>query len=601
MILRCSLSALYVLFSCLCIGQIDSLFQMARNQKAVNTEEARQTLSLIKTQLTNPSEVRLAELYLLEAEILFEENDESGGLEFINNAQELFIADEDKVRVLDALYHHYSRTAQYAKALEYIFQAIEIREANGDKKGLANNFIDLADTYWYQQRWQDCIDYAHQAVNLVGEDQPSEELAGGYKILSEGYLELNQYESALDYINRTISVKKSLGGDDLELASSINSRGNVYKYMERYEDAIQDYSSVLEACESIDYKVCMRVALANLGHVHLLNEEYAEAIPYKLRSLVIQRETGRVQQVPENLLHLSQAYEGVGDYASAYKYQLQLDSFKTVEHQQALDKLSNELSVKYETEKKEEAIQSLNDRVRLQRLSLLLGGLLLIISAVAALIFSRLNNALKTRNHEKEILLKEIHHRVKNNLQILSSLLNLQSEHLVDEAALDAIIEGKNRVESMGMIHQKLYTKDDLTAVDLKEYFYELCRYLEDSFSSSKRKIQIDEQVGFHNMDVDYAVPLGLITNELVTNAVKYAYPNETNGTVKINLQEENGHLVLAVSDEGKGQSPDFQSLSTSFGTQLITTLSKKLKGEIEISNDNGYQTVIRFARYRKN
>lgn len=583
------------------ISNQDSLVLLIRKQKETDTKVARTTLELLKEKYGSRSKDQ-ALLDLLTGEILLAENRIDEGLDKIEESHLQFEKASNKpgqAMVYDALTKYNLRAANYPEALICAFKSIEIREETDDVFGLAQNFIDVADIYWYYQRFNESIDYGLKAVQLVEKNGPSLQLAAAYKMLSESYLEIQDYDLALDYIDRSIDIKQTLGVSPLELASSINSRGNIYKFMDRYDEALTDYTQVLDVCESAGHQIGMRASMANLGHVHLIKKEYAKAIPYKLRALEIQEKTGQIQQVAENLLHLSEAYAGLEDYNTAYSYRVKLDSVKSVEHGQALDELSNEMGVKYETEKKEEAIVSLSNRVRLQTISLILGALLLMIMFIAALVFRKLNRKLKFRNNEKEILLKEIHHRVKNNLQILSSLLSLQSDHLVDVNARDAITEGKNRVESMSMIHQRLYNKRDITSVNLKEYVSELARYLEDAFSGSGKEIRIQEEINYAKMDVDYAIPLGLIINELVTNSVKYAFSGLDKGIISLRLWPEDNKLNLQVSDNGQGVvSLSANEISTSFGSMLISTLSRKLKGEISIDLQSGYSTTIKFGRF---
>ncbi len=583
---------------------VDSLITVIRDQKETNIAEASTTLARLEKISAVEYPDLASYLNLLKGEILLEQNQEEDGMQLVEKARQEFAQSQNYHGLLDvhdALAKFNLRAARYPEAVSETFKAIEIREDLGDRKGLATSLIDLADVYWYYQRFSEGIKYGQMAVEKVVELGPSEELASAYKILSECYLELPDYHKALSYINQCIDIKRSLNYTDIQLASAINSRGNVFKYLEQYDNALKDYSKVLEVCKTADYQICMRASSANIGHVYLLMQEYAKAIPYKLQSIEIQKQTGQIQQMAENTLHLSQAYAGLGNFAEAYRYFVKLDSIKSIEHLQALDALTNELGVKYETEKKEEAIRSLESRVYFQKLSLLLGAALLLVSLVAVLMFFRLNKRLSARNEENEILLREIHHRVKNNLQILSSLLSLQTDHLVDASALHAITEGKNRVESMGMIHQHLYSENNLSSVDMKKYLYELSRYLEDSFSSNEQQIAIREEIHYREMDVDFAIPLGLIINELVTNAVKYAFPTNHSGEVTIRLNEENEKLRLEVSDQGKGHlSLDKKSFSTSFGTMLVKTLSKKLKGEISLDLQQGYRTIINFSRFKK-
>ena len=216
-----------------------------------------------------------------------------------------------------------------------------------------------------------------------------------------------------------------------------------------------------------------------------------------------------------------------------------------------------------------------------------------------ALQLAEKNAIIEAKSKQNETLVKEIHHRVKNNLQILSSLLNLQADHLQDKNAISAIQDGRNRVESMGLIHQRLYSNEVGMSVNMKKYGSELCRFLEDSFSTPHKEITIEENIDFELMDVDYAIPLGLIINELVTNSVKYAFQDRQEGQVHVSLQEMDKSLILIVADNGNGLTSHSNEFSTSFGSELIKTLSKKLKGSIEQSSLNGYETRITFSRYK--
>jgi two-component sensor histidine kinase len=213
----------------------------------------------------------------------------------------------------------------------------------------------------------------------------------------------------------------------------------------------------------------------------------------------------------------------------------------------------------------------------------------------------KLNEILDQRNKEKDFLLQEIHHRVKNNLQILSSLLNLQADYIKDESALNAITEGRNRVQSMAFIHQQLYSDNNVTAVNMKDYLADLCGHLSDSFSSDQKTIDISYDVQVEFFDVETAIPLGLIVNELITNSIKYAFNQRDSGFIKVTLWlNESGQLCLLVKDDGEGvtDTEDAGDMA-SFGTDLIKMLSQKLKGTIEVDSDAGYATTITFDRFK--
>jgi PAS domain S-box-containing protein len=196
---------------------------------------------------------------------------------------------------------------------------------------------------------------------------------------------------------------------------------------------------------------------------------------------------------------------------------------------------------------------------------------------------------IKASLKEKEILLKEIHHRVKNNLQVISSLLNLQSYYINDEHSRSIFIESKNRVISMALIHEKLYRYNNLSKINFNEYLEDLAKNLIVSYKTKKHVINLNiNNKSEVLLDIGTSIPLGLCVNELLTNSIKYAFPDERDGEIKIELFSEENKLHLSISDNGIGMKKeiDFQNLQ-SLGMQLIHTLIDQLNGKIEI-NQNG-------------
>ncbi len=198
---------------------------------------------------------------------------------------------------------------------------------------------------------------------------------------------------------------------------------------------------------------------------------------------------------------------------------------------------------------------------------------------------------------EKEVLLKEIHHRVKNNLQIITSLLNLQSAQIKDPEAATLFRESQARVRSMALIHEKLYQSKDLARIDFDSYVRDLMVYLFRSYAANPD--QIRPHIATENMflAIDTAIPCGLIISELVTNAIKYAFPNGKRGNLYITVQpEDDGHLMLLVQDDGVGFPEGFDwRASDSLGLQLVSTLSAQLHGTIEVNGTGGTSFKITF------
>ncbi len=205
--------------------------------------------------------------------------------------------------------------------------------------------------------------------------------------------------------------------------------------------------------------------------------------------------------------------------------------------------------------------------------------------------------ALRTSLREKDILLQEVHHRVKNNLQIICSLLDLQSQKLTDSKMLEVFRESYNRVRSMALIHEKLYQSASLERINFAEYIETLIYYLFQSYrvNSDLIKIQINIEPIFINIDT--AIPCGLIINELMSNALKYAFPNQKNGLIELSfLSDEHQRYTLRVKDNGIGFPENFNfKKTTTLGLQLIKVLTQQLEGEIELEDSQGIDCKIKF------
>jgi two-component sensor histidine kinase len=199
--------------------------------------------------------------------------------------------------------------------------------------------------------------------------------------------------------------------------------------------------------------------------------------------------------------------------------------------------------------------------------------------------------------NEKEVLLKEIHHRVKNNLQIISSLLNLQSSRVTDPGTIQSLRDSQSRVRSMALIHEKLYQSQSLAKIDFGEYVKSLAGDLFRSYRQSLTGIELNIQTDKVLLELDQAVPCGLILNELITNALKYAFPDGRNGTITVELRagsEQN--INLRVADNGIGMPLDFDILkANSLGLQLINSLVSQLDGRLELGNSQGTDFLVSF------
>ncbi|NVN89304.1 MAG: PAS domain-containing protein [Desulfuromonadales bacterium] len=209
----------------------------------------------------------------------------------------------------------------------------------------------------------------------------------------------------------------------------------------------------------------------------------------------------------------------------------------------------------------------------------------------------RVEEQLRNSLAEKEVLLKEIHHRVKNNLQVVSSLLELQAHSISDEQTRKYFRDSQDRIRSMALIHEKLYQTRDLISIDFGGYVKSLSKYLFDSYVSDPGRIALQVEAGEVALGVDEAIPIGLIINELISNSLKYAFPDGRQGDISIGFStDSDGCILLTVADNGVGLPPDLEVATTeTLGLQVVTILTRQLRGSMEVGRENGTWFALKF------
>ncbi|WP_424962871.1 histidine kinase dimerization/phosphoacceptor domain -containing protein [Ekhidna sp.] len=365
--------------------------------------------------------------------------------------------------------------------------------------------------------------------------------------------------------------------------------------------------------DSLNFHINVAIAHLSLGHPQ-------KAEPHIAAFKELTNKTNSKVNEYKYYWILSKYYAGLKDFEKAYDYHVKYKKLKDSYSNANIQNQLYMLSRSYELEKRDSKIEALNMEKEIQRLEastylkqrnaflafaglFLLGG---IVITRQSLLRKKTNGLLTEKKHQleiaiedKETLLKEIHHRVKNNLQVISSLLNLQAENLSSESALEAITEGQNRVKTMSLIHQRLYQTNDLRGVDVYDYLKNLIPQLINSFNLDSKEIDYKIDVRNMKLDVDTLVPLGLIINELVTNSLKYAFEEMSTGIIELTMREKNDKLHVRIKDNGKGLDKTALESSNSFGWKMIASLSRKLKAELSILNEDGTVIDIMIDRFK--
>ena len=196
--------------------------------------------------------------------------------------------------------------------------------------------------------------------------------------------------------------------------------------------------------------------------------------------------------------------------------------------------------------------------------------------------------------HEKELLLKEIHHRVKNNLQIVASLLNIQSRQITDPAVLAMIAESQNRVKAMALVHERLYRSDDISSIEIAEYVKFMGTGLIKFYGTTSAQVRLEVDMPGIRFDINRAIPLGLLINELLSNALKHAFPAGRKGTISVTGNKDEKAIRIIVRDDGAGIPASFDWKNTdSLGLHLVNSLTEQLSGTIELDRSSGTKFII--------
>jgi len=442
--------------------------------------------------------------------------------------------------------------SQFDESKSYFNQSIEILERLENKKGLNRMRANLANTYFSEGDTLAAIAIYKTVAKSAAELADNRTQILCYYNISNGYYQLAEYDSATVYIDKAIAVSKGTG-----------SR---MKYMLDYKKGAID----IEQGE---------IARG----LRLLEGAYDIAV--ELRAYVDARDMAH---------YLDRGYSTQGNMEEAVKYSRKFAEFKDSVISIESSKTVNELKAKYETEKKELQIENL-ELVNSKQRQTLVGGAIAfgLISLLSFFLFQLYRKVtaqkvvISKALTEKDLLLREIHHRVKNNLQLVSSLLTLQGRSIDDEMAQQAIQAGQSRVRSMALIHQDLYNKESLTDVGVKEYVEKLTHELFTTYRIDTDKVSLTMQVDDIDLDIDTLVPLGLIINELLTNSLKYAFPEDAGGNITVALTEGESRITLKVADDGIGYDP-MQVRQNSFGSSLISALVEQLEGSVDLSTDQG-------------
>jgi two-component system, sensor histidine kinase PdtaS len=580
--------------------------------------------------LDNPYELATAGLEMAKAQYF--RGNYRQGMQHYSHAREVMATNnisDKEIEALEILGLFYNAFQNFTAGSSEFRKALDLKYQLKDEQGVLYTLEILSTIYYRHHKFDSSLMYATRALQMAQQQRKQSDielcrLNRGAALIrlkrtSEAYEEINEL-SKLDVRGSNVNLcvrynvlagnyylainndkqanahyNAAVNKADLNLfpelyaliynnmADSYYERGDLklaYQYSRKYTDMVAD----LYTGENV-------ISLGNLETV-LKTERSADEIRYlnnenKLNQLQLLREAElRANLEKENILQ---------------------DSILRKETQ-----LREVLSRENAAEKKLREVMSTDitrqqDRLRSERNMRLM--LLMAVTAMLLLgviIFylyrkQRRKNAIIVKQaDDMQVLMKEIHHRVKNNLQVISSLLDLQALSIKHDQAAEAVKEGRNRVQSMALIHQNLYNEGNIKGIKVQHYIETLAQGLFHSYNIKPKSVHLTTDIDDLNLDVDTVIPIGLILNELITNSLKYAFRDKEYGEIFVTLKKEGDNLVLKVRDNGDGFPPAASMQpETTFGLKLIRAFAQKLKARLSIYNDQGACVEMHIARYK--
>lgn len=579
-------------------------------QRNANKVKEAETLFEIGRHYTKSSRLDLALTYLNESLQLYRALDDKSGL--INCLNEIGVIHKD--------------LKNYSEALPLYYEAYETARTNGLAKKLAITCVNIGVVLKNERKFDEALKYYRKAEEIYLIESDNGGLANIYNNIGNIYRQQKKYSYAISNFEKAIEHRNRSGNLE-RLSYTQNNLGVLYTEKGDYKKAKEYLMKAEEGkLKYHDFKT-LAITYINFSELYLAQKKAKQYYFYAKLAEKYAKIYNQFDLLRMVRLNTSQLEAKLGHYKVAYEQLSGLYKDMDTLDVQSQKVLSTVLQAKFSDQQKSSEIShlsELNSALELEKKALekeknrsitlvsILLFVLVFLVIILVLLFRnqkalRINQAkleetnaelIKSTisNEEKETMLKEIHHRVKNNLQIIKSLIRLQKE-TVNDARIDSILlEFEQRVASMALVHESLYRSKDLASVNVKEYFENLVKDLIAAYNLDKA-IHTELKIYSGGLGIDTLIPLGLLTNEIISNALKYAFSDTESGIITVDLKKNNeGELQLIIGDNGIGF--DFEQKreeSNTLGAELIVALVEQLDGEYEFSSEKGSYFTVKF------
>ncbi|HOY15973.1 MAG TPA: sensor histidine kinase [Haliscomenobacter sp.] len=521
-----------------------------------------------------------------------------------------------------------------AQAITNYTRALAVKDRLNDTKGMLQCHVMLSKLYFSDKNYELALSHNREAQKLAGKDWATETNAAIQDVVILTFLnKIGEAEQALKKA-KTLVAKQNNPSSSIKLYSAMANLCLAKKDKACAKLYVDSAKVLLQGSQNPELAV---EALSQMAEIHKNNEDYKAAFEAMLwmdrykdvfRTENIERISAEINEAAgaalrekeieslnlANRLNESQlskekqvrmallresllkdsAYANQARFLAALENESRLREGQLKREKELSQSLSRENALKQ---------QLLNDERRNRNLLFLGLAAMGLLGAVIYLQYRKQhsnNGIIRKQSDELAVLNREIHHRVKNNLQVISSMLDLQSQSLQDANAKGVIKEAILRVQAMAFIHQNLYQDEAVSTVNMNEYIQILSDHLFKTYNINTNKIQLYTQIESLKLHTDTAIPLGMILNELISNALKYAFKNREEGAIWVILKKNNQELLLQVKDDGVGLPQHFQLENTSsFGYEVIQAMAQKLRARMNIESCNGTDVQLLISKFK--
>lgn len=540
---------------------------------------------------------------------------------YLNMAREIFKklnSELEESHVVNNIAVAYYLRGIYELSVKNHLTALLLRQKAGSLKHVAQSYNNLGLLYRAKKDYNSAIEMYDKSLKIKQQLADSNGQLNTLINIGACYSSWGRFDSTLAYSAKSEQLARKLNKVDDVIGSKTN-KASALVNLGRLQEGVQLTKEIL-TYHPTDTKTLLTL-YETLSDASLQVKDYRQALQYTELGAAEAEKANLVEQLSVFYQNFSLVYEALNNNERALYYLKRHQQITDSLYKEENSRQINEMAAVYESGQKEALIGKLNESITVKDISvqnrkkernifIAASVLFLILSLMLLNAYRQIrknknelaekNTVIESSLKEKETLMKEIHHRVKNNLQLISSLLNMQTDFIGDEKALDAITESKNRVMSMSLIHQNLYQQNDITAVNLKTYTTQLSSNILSSYQTGIKPVQLTATAPDVQVDVDKLVPVGLIINELITNSVKYAFEQQNNPSLVVELQQQQQQLSIIVADNGPGFNMASLQPGKSFGYKIINAFLKKLKGQINMASENGFRVQITIPDFFK-